>query len=81
MVNAMKYKDYLKKHNIGPTGKYPQGKILPDDFGELKLAVSSWRGEVRIDFGVPVSWFTLPPDTAREFANTILKYAGEAKTK
>ena len=64
---------------IGPTGDFPEGKISPTDEGGLTLAVSSWKGEVRIDFGAPVSWLSMPPQTAIKFAEHILARAKEVQ--
>jgi hypothetical protein len=60
---------------LGPTGKFPLGKLTPEDEGELRLAVSSFNGAVRIDFGKPIAWFGLPPQQAIVFAQLIVKHA------
>ena len=62
---------------IGATNEYPEGKLSGDDEGELVLAVSEFRGTVRIDFGKEVGWFALPPEAAKEFAELIIKRAEE----
>lgn len=64
---------------LGPTGEFPRGQLGPNDQGALRIAVTTWEGVVRIDFGTPVAWFGLPPDQAIEFAKNIMKHAGAKK--
>lgn len=46
---------------VGPTGKFPNGKLSDLDEGELTLAVTVMSAEnaVRIDFGTSLSWLAL----------------------
>jgi hypothetical protein len=60
---------------VGPTGKFPRGKLNSTDEGELVVAVSSMKDMVRIDFGTPVAWVCLPPDQAIEFASAVVAKA------
>lgn len=65
---------------IGATGKFPDGKLHPGDQGELRFAVArDSHGKVHVDFGKDVSWFTLPPETAIQFARLLLRHAGAKK--
>lgn len=61
---------------LGKTGEYPEGKISSDDEGALNMAVGSDPDQrlVRIEFGTPVAWLAMPPELARDLANTILKH-------
>lgn len=63
----------------GPTGDYPHGKLNEDDEGGLKLAISTERGTVRLDFGKDIKWFALPPDEALALAAVIAKHAMRLK--
>jgi hypothetical protein len=49
---------------MGPTGKFPQGKVHANDEGELVIGVAAdvAHGQVVVNFGTPVAWFALPPD-------------------
>lgn len=66
---------------IGPTGKFPHGKLNPDDQGETGIAVHADAGNVRVDFGTAVTWFAMPPELARTLATTLTHYADEAEGK
>lgn len=56
----------------GPTGKFPDGKIGPDDDGELAVKLSiTPEGYLRFDFGLPTAWFAMPPEMAEQFAASI----------
>ncbi len=60
---------------LGPTGRHPQGKLNEDDEGELRFAVGHDNGNVILDFGKPVVWVGLPPDTADDIADMLKKHA------
>jgi hypothetical protein len=60
---------------LGATNNHPRGKLNESDEGELRLAVFEKDGTVVIDFGKPTAWIGLDAETARSFANLIVKYA------
>jgi hypothetical protein len=71
----------MKKPQPGPTGDYPHGKLSPDDEGGINVALSHHFAPdgslmVRLDFGKPIAWLSLPRDEAVAFAMVILKHAG-----
>ena len=68
---------------VGPTGKFPKGKLNKDDEGELQIAVGVDRKEkkVLINFGKPVSWAGLDPDGARDLATVLNQKADAAEGK
>lgn len=68
----------IKGFKLGATGKFPAGKIKPDDEGELTMAVGHDEGNVVVHFGKPVAWFGFPPEKALEFAKLIMQHAHEA---
>lgn len=64
----------------GPTGDYPHGKLSEDDEGGINVALSRHVAPdgtlmVRLDFGKPVAWLSLPRDQAIQFAMVMLKHA------
>lgn len=66
---------------LGPTGDYPHGKLSEDDEGGINVALSHHIAPdgarmVRLDFGKPVAWLSLPREQAVAFALLILKHAG-----
>ncbi len=71
--------DLRKALGLGATGQHPQGKIAPDDEGELQLAVGVTNGKVVVDFGTSVKWIGLDPDQALQLANSIRMKALEIK--
>jgi hypothetical protein len=60
---------------IGATGRFPEGKITPEDEGELQLAIGASGSNVEIHFGTPVSWLAFPPSTARSLAAGLIAAA------
>lgn len=64
----------LKQHlseNVGPTGKYPEGKISGRDEGEIAFAVGVEDGKIVLNFGKPVAWVGFTPEQAMEIARMI----------
>lgn len=73
-----------KKPEPGPTGDFPHGKLSPDDEGGINVALRHFDAPdgtrmVRLDFGKPLAWLSLPQDQAIAFAMTILKHATGAE--
>jgi hypothetical protein len=65
------------ERNLGPTGKFPQGKLTNNDQGEIKIAIGRKDGVVVMDFGSPTAWIGFPPRDAREIAAVLIKHAEE----
>ena len=68
-------------NGLGPTGKFPQGKLDDTDEGELTLAVSVVDSVIRIDFGKKVAWLGLDPDTALALASSLTEKAMALKLR
>ena len=61
--------------SIGATGEFPDGKIHPDDEGEIRLGVADDGTYVLINFGTPVAFLAFPPRIARDLAKSLLEHA------
>ena len=61
--------------------QYPNGKISPDDEGQLTIMVSSVgaSASVKVTFPKPVNWFALPAELARTLAASLLHHADLAE--
>ena len=59
--------------NFGPTGAFPDGKLTPNDDGELTLGVTVHDGRLIIAFGKPVEWIGLDRPTAEAFIDGLLR--------
>ena len=64
---------------IGPTGKFPGGRMRDDDKGELNIGFSHVDGQIIIAFTTPVTWIGCDPEDARAIANELLRLADEAE--
>lgn len=62
---------------LGATGKFPQGKLNPEDQGELRFGVASDEATNRVivNLGQPVIWFAMDPGLARELAKVLVIHA------
>jgi len=45
-----------QREKVGPTGKFPDGKLTTHDEGELTLSIGLMHKTIVMDFGVPVAW-------------------------
>jgi hypothetical protein len=63
--------------DIGPTGKFPMGKICENDEGELAIGVTTEGNRVVVKFCTPITWFAVYPDQAIKMAEVLLKKARE----
>jgi hypothetical protein len=61
--------------DLGATGEFPDGTIVPGDEGGLTFAIGALRDEVAVQFGSPVHWFSMPTPTARFFAQALIEKA------
>ena len=57
----------------GPTGEFPQGKINPDDEGELamELLYDPQHDSVILNFNTSVRWIGMSPQEAIDFGERI----------
>lgn len=62
---------------IGPTGKFPDGKICPEDEGELKFGVGLMFDQVAIKFHAPVSMLIMGKKDALALAVSITQFANQ----
>ena len=67
----------LPRSLLGPTGKFPLGKLTASDEGETQIAIGSSKGKVVIDFGSPSVWIGFTPEQARDIAATLIKHADD----
>lgn len=65
----------LHELQLGPTGRFPDGKLREDDCGETRLALGEYNKHVCIEFGVYTKWLALDPATAMTLGSEIVKLA------
>jgi hypothetical protein len=61
---------------IGPTDRYPDGRLSPDDEGELRFGVTEHGGKVIVDFGTPVHSLGLTKAQACDLGRLLITRAG-----
>jgi len=64
---------------LGPTGRFPDGKLMKDDDGEIKISVAVVKNVIVLDFGTPILWLGLPPDSADRLAECLKKRVQEIR--
>lgn len=68
----------LLQNSLGPTGRFPLGKIAEEDAGETAMAVGHTKGKVFLNFGKPMSWIGFTPSQARQLAAHLMEHANAA---
>lgn len=66
---------------LGPTGKFPRGKLNADDEGGIAIGVTSQDKTVIINFGKEIAWIGMDKPQAIEFAKLIMRHAGAKKVE
>lgn len=79
LATAKKMQEEADKLNLGSTGKFPEGKLVEHDEGEIQIAITHYKGKVVINFGKPVSFIGFTPEQAANIAQTILDHADAAR--
>ncbi len=68
----------LLQESLGPTGRFPLGKLAEEDAGETAMAVGHTKGKVFLNFGKSMSWIGFTPSQARQLAAHLLEHANAA---
>ena len=69
-------------NKLGPTGQFPDGKLTPQDEGEIQIGVTNTNeGSVIIKFGKSIEWLAMPPQQAADFAMLLVAHARQAAKK
>lgn len=60
---------------VGAVGQHSQGKLTPQDEGDIQFRVGSENGKVVLDFGTPVHWVGMDAQQAADLASSLMKWA------
>jgi hypothetical protein len=60
---------------LGPTGRFPEGKLTALDEGETRFAIGVVSGNVVMNFGSPTQAIGLNPSQALGLADLLRKHA------
>ena len=69
----------ILSEKLGPTGRFPGGKLTENDEGEIAFAVGVMKGEVVVNFGGPVASLGMSPEEAEQLAILLIRRAGQAR--
>ncbi len=64
---------------LGPTDKFPQGRINSNDKGEIRMSIfpDEESKVIIVEFGTKLSWIGMPPGQAREMGEALIRHANE----
>lgn len=66
-----------EEEKLGPTGKFPEGKLHDHDKGELVTSLYTEKGKIVMDFGTKLKWVAMTPEQAIGLSGILLKKANE----
>jgi len=66
---------FLEAEKIGATGKYPHGKMTPNDLGGLKAALVKRGDRLVLDFGKELQWISMTKNEAMVFGGGVIRMA------
>ena len=73
--------DELIEGELGATKRYPDGRLRPDDKGEIRFGVTVLNGKVGLHFGPkPVTWVGMTRGQANDLADILRQRASEIAT-
>lgn len=72
---AKKLKEFYKRGEVGPTGKFPEGKLTKKDEGEYRFMMAVVKNKVVMNFGKPIAWIAMDRDEAFRVARALRKHA------
>lgn len=62
---------------LGPTNLFPEGKLTASDTGELKFAVTTYKGKVIINFGTRTAWIGFNSEQAIALGRLLIERGEE----
>lgn len=66
--------------HLGATGRFPEGKLIAHDEGEIQFSVGLHQGKVVLDFGKSVAWVGMSGNQAIDLGNVLLKWGRRANS-
>lgn len=60
---------------LGPTGRFPGGKLTETDKGEVVFEVGAFKGKVIVNFGTSLMYMGMSPKEARRFGSLLIQKA------
>lgn len=60
---------------LGPTGRFPEGKLVDHDAGEIQMRVGLKEGKIVMEFGTPTAWVGMTPAQASAMAESLSKFS------
>jgi hypothetical protein len=68
----------MSDEKIGPTGKFPDGKLGEEDCGEINVGIDVRDGRVVVTFGAPIYLLWMSPEEAISFGEAIIRVGRKA---
>jgi hypothetical protein len=66
----------MQQKKMGPTGKFPDGKLNDTDEGEIQVGIAEVDGRVVMNFGKPIEWIGFTKEQAKQIGFSLHHKAG-----
>jgi hypothetical protein len=74
-------REEAQRRQFGATKRFPQGKLTANDEGEIAFGVTTYKGKVVLNFGMPVASVGMDAQQAMALASTLKRKAKEIRHK
>lgn len=64
----------------GPTGRFPEGRLIESDKGEIQFRIAVVNGKVVMDFGA-MGWVGLSATQADQVADSLRRFARDLRDR
>jgi hypothetical protein len=64
-----------KTDGLGATNQFPDGKLTPQDEGEIQLSMATVDDKIVLNFAKPIAWIGFTPDQAHNLGRLLIKRA------
>lgn len=64
-----------KTDGLGATNQFPDGKLTPQDEGEIQLSMATVDDKIVLNFGKPVAWIGFTAEQAYNLGRLFIKRA------
>ena len=69
----------FREEFLGPTGRFPEGKLTKTDEGEIQIGLTHKDGKVVLAFGKAITWIGFTPRQADDIADALRSHAEKAR--
>lgn len=67
------FKKLNEKQKLGATGRFPEGKLVEHDEGEIQFSIETFKNKIVLNFNKSVKWVGMNKQQAKELGELLIK--------